>query len=114
MKRMKRMKCMKSAAPQKTHEIHEIRWSPQAKRRISCNTRRPTHEMHEIRPPAKTHETHETHEIHEIRMTPKIQQERFCTHFMKTKSTHILHDEAFLANLITLFYAAHPIDDEWL
>ena len=75
---------MKSAGPQ-THE---------------------THEMHEIhRPPPKTHETHETHEIHEIRMPPKMQQERLCTHFMQTKSTHILQDGAFLAYLISCFYA---------
>ena len=93
---MKRMKCMKSAAPAKTHETHE------------------THEIHEIRRAPKTHETHEIHEIREIRMHTKIQQERLCTHFMKTKSTHILQDEAFLANLISLFCYPHTLDDEWL
>ena len=64
--------------------------------------------------PQKTHETHEIYEIREIRMHPKIQQERLCTHFMKTKSTHILQDEAFLAYLISRIYDLHPHDDEWL
>ena len=64
--------------------------------------------------PPKTHETHEIHEIREIRMHTKMQQERLCTHFMKTKSTHILQFGAFLAYLISLFYAVHPIDDDWL
>ena len=73
-----------------------------------------THEMHEIRRAPKTHETHEIHEIREIRMHTKMQQERFCTHFMQTKGTHILHFGAFLAYLISFFFATHPIDDEWL
>ena len=92
---MKRMKFMKSAGPQ-THETHE------------------THEIHEIRRAPKTHETHEIHEIREIRMHTKIQQERLCTHFIKTKSTHILQFEAFLAKLILPFFDLHPIDDDWL
>ena len=94
-RRMKRMKFMKSAGRQ-THETHE------------------THEMHEIRRAPKTHETHEIHEIREIRMHTKMQQERFCTHFMKTKSCHILQFGAFLADLISTFGAAPPLDDEWL
>ena len=94
-RRMKRMKFMKSAGPQ-THETHE------------------THEIHEIRRAPKTHETHEIHEIREIRMHTKMQQERFCTHFMKTKSTHILQFGAFLAKLISSICVVPPIDDEWL
>ena len=83
-------------AGHQTHETHEM------------------HEMHEIRRPPKTHETHETHEIHEIRLPLKMQQERLCTHFMQTKSTHILQFGAFLAPPILTFCVVHTLDDEWL
>ena len=111
MKRMKRMKCMKSAAPPKNagntgnpatgpgfHETTAGRRTKRMKFMKSAGR--------------QTHETHEIHEIREIRMHTKIQQERLCTHFMKTKSTHILQFEAFLANLISPIYVPHPIDDD--